>query len=120
MNIINKIKGISSNTYNNKDNNDYISNMKLLLEYILYERNYYNILHKNKLRNFGSYIYLSNVSDYDKSEQLMYILNMYCKSHYIFYVKILKNNIIIKFRVNNIEYIIEQIVDNVCLKYYYS
>lgn len=116
MNVINKIQGqVVSN-----DKNLHKSNMILLMKYILYEKNYYNILHKNSLRDFGSYLYISNISDEEKSEHMMYLLNMYCKSYYVFYVKILKNNIVIKFRVSNIEYVIDHIINEKYFLYYGS
>lgn len=108
MNIINKIQGQAKSS----DKNLHRLNMVLLIKYILYEKNYYNVLHKNNLRNFGSYLYLSNISDEEKSEHMMLLLNMYCKSYHIFYVKILKNNIIVKFRINNMEYIIDHIIND--------
>lgn len=119
MNIIYKIQGkkdIDTNLSNLEIN---IKNIKLLIEYILLERNYYNLLHNNNLRNFGSYIDLITISDEDKSEQLMYMLNNYCKSYYIFYVKIIKNSVIIKFKIDNNEYTIDHIIENINFQYRY-
>lgn len=110
MNIIKYIQGLNVKRYDHK------STMINLVNYILSEKNYYKILHDNKIRNFGSYTYILDMSDDDKSEQLSFMMNNYCRLYHIFYVRINKNIVIIKFRINDIDYVLEKSLDN--NKYY--